>query len=101
MAVSFDVHSDSRFGDSLQDLTTEQAEAVLFIIYGIQTAGLPWVVFERTYGWEALGLAGSDTYPGGIELYSFIIQLPSGVDMQIFGHKYDDLLVVCSLARMA
>ncbi|MFY2610840.1 hypothetical protein HMPREF3069_04995 [Achromobacter xylosoxidans] len=101
MGVAFDIQADSRFKGSLEALDEGQSDAVLLILSGIQAAGLPWAAFEQIYGWERLVLEGQDTYPGALELYSFFLQLPSGDHIEIIGHKYNDLLVVCSVARIA
>ncbi len=100
MGVAFDILADARFKDSLEALDDGQSDAVLFILSGIQAASLPWAEFVQIYGWERLVLEGQDTYPGALELYSFYLHLPSGDFVEVIGHKYNDLLVVCSVARI-
>lgn len=101
MGVAFDLNSDPRFEDSLEAFDKERSDGIVLTLMGIQFTGLDWAAFEHQYGWERLVIEGQDTYPGAMELYGFVIQLPSGEHIEVVAHKYDDLLVVCSVARTA
>jgi hypothetical protein len=101
MTVRFNVDTDLRFRDSLESLPKSDAIAVLSTLEDLAKANVPWTTFVETSGWEALPIAAPDTYPGANLLHSFFIELAGNKLIEIVGYTYDEIVVICAIARWA
>jgi hypothetical protein len=98
--VDFDVETDRRFSASLQLLGVQGEVDVLAAIDDLLAQQLTWENFVEQHGWEPLQLHGQDTYPGAVDLFSFVLQGPSGQYYEIFASTVNHTVVVCAIARL-
>lgn len=97
--IEFDLRSDSRFLASLQGLSRVDARYVLVALRAIQHVNYSPTDFQKLFGWAQVPLQGSDTYPGGLELFRFVIHLPPGTQITVVCHEYSPTLLVGTIAR--
>jgi hypothetical protein len=99
--VKFDFESDRRFRDSLADLGSVASIEVFEGLRKITSQQYSWEEFINQFGWEPIALTGSDTFPGGNELHQFIFQAPSAQLYKVFGYTYENVVIICAVARKA
>ena len=97
--VEFDIASDGRFEASLQLLGIEGRLDVLEAIAAILDQDLAWDEFVAEHGWEPLILHGADTYPGAMDLFSFVLRGQAGQYYQVIATTIDQAVVICAVAR--
>jgi len=84
---------------SLQDLGTAAQVGVLRALDQIAEQHYSWLQFTTEFGWRPLDLSGPDTFPGANELHEFIVQTASKQLYKVIGYSYDNVIVVCAIAR--
>jgi hypothetical protein len=99
--VKFDIESDIRFRDSLTDLDASASVEIIEGLRDIDQQNYSWQDFVDTFGWHAMGWTGENTYPGANETHYFFLWGHSGQLYELFGYTYDQIIVICALARLA
>ena len=101
MPVAFNLEDDFRFKDSLDSLDRAVARNTILTLLEIQEAEISWAEFVDHYQWRELPISGADTYPGANQLCSFqIVVDETGTQVEIIGFSYENLVVICSIARI-
>jgi len=97
--IKFDFNADLRFRDSLASLGAQESIDIIDSLATISAQQYSWDEFAYFYGWEPLTLPGIDIFPGANELHQFQIQGASSQRYQIIGYTYENVVIVCAIAR--
>lgn len=98
-SVNFDFETDLRFFASLADLGPHASVDIFDALQSISSRRYSWAEFVQQFGWEPLDLTNVDTFPGSNELHRFHIGSPSNQLYEIVGYTYENVVVVCAVAR--
>ncbi|HEX5342927.1 MAG TPA: hypothetical protein VFX55_10560 [Duganella sp.] len=98
--IKFDFDTDLRFRDSLNGLGAQASVDIFDSLATISAQQYSWDEFAYRHGWEPLALPAIDIFPGANELHQFQIQAASAQQYQIIGYTYENVVIICAIARM-